>query len=96
MSNNIEEDIKIVEEIRKNLGLYADGIKVRQGIAIENLLKEYKKNKKIVDKIEVKLNKLRENLSHYGDYKNLNILEKMNVERTDAKIEILQEILEEE
>ena len=39
----MEEDIKIIEELRRELGLYAEGEKIKVGMAIEHLLKEYKK-----------------------------------------------------
>lgn len=38
----MEENIKILEELQKELSLYADGKKIRQGIALEHLLKAYK------------------------------------------------------
>ena len=40
MSNktNIEEDIKTLEDYRKELGLSADGNKIKAGFAIENIL----------------------------------------------------------
>lgn len=38
----MEEVIKILEKLRKELGLYADGNKVKQGKAIENLIKRNK------------------------------------------------------
>lgn len=42
---SMEEDIKILEELRKELELYADGNKIRQGLALEHLLKAYKESK---------------------------------------------------
>lgn len=38
----MEEDIKILEELRKELGLYANEKQVKQGIALEHLIKAYK------------------------------------------------------
>lgn len=38
----MEEDIKILEELRKELGLSADANKIKQGQALENLIKTYK------------------------------------------------------
>lgn len=38
----MEEDIKILEELRKKLGLYANGEKIKQGQALENLIKGYR------------------------------------------------------
>lgn len=47
----MEEDIKILEELRKELGLYANEKQVKQGIALEHLIKAYKEkeeeNKKL-------------------------------------------------
>lgn len=40
-----KKDIKILEELRKELELYADGNKIRQGLALEHLLKAYKESK---------------------------------------------------
>lgn len=37
-----EEDIKILEDLRKELGLHTDGNKIKQGIALEHLIKAYK------------------------------------------------------
>ena len=38
----MEQDIDDLEELRKELGLYANKNKIRQGIALEHLLKAYK------------------------------------------------------
>lgn len=38
----MQEDIKILEELRKELGLFADGNKIKQGQSIEHLIKAYK------------------------------------------------------
>ncbi|MGN1297365.1 MAG: hypothetical protein ACI4VH_02895 [Clostridia bacterium] len=40
--NNMEEDTKDLKELRKELGLCADGSKIKQGIALEHLIKAYK------------------------------------------------------
>ncbi len=37
----------------------------------------------------------KENLKHYDEYTKLNILEKINVDLIDARIDILQELLKE-
>ena len=47
----MEEDIKILEELRKELGLYANGEKIKQGQSLENLLKAYKQDEKMIDLI---------------------------------------------
>lgn len=46
MSNNIEEDIKILENLRKELGLSANGNKIKIGFAIENILADRERLKK--------------------------------------------------
>lgn len=43
---NIEEDINVVEALRKELGLSADGNKVKAGFAIENILADRERLKK--------------------------------------------------
>ena len=43
--------IKILEELRKELGLYADGEKIKQGQALENLLQAYKQDEEMINKI---------------------------------------------
>lgn len=69
MSNNIEKDINIVEEITDNTNSYKRKnrrgkmeVKFEVGSncykAIENILNEYKKNQNIVDKIKSKIKEL--------------------------------------
>lgn len=45
----MEEDIKILEELRKELGLSADGNKIKQGQALENLIEKYNQQNKIIN-----------------------------------------------
>lgn len=49
---NMEEDIKILKELRKKLGLYANRNKVKQGIAIENILAELEKKDRQIIKLK--------------------------------------------
>ena len=45
-------DIEVLEELRKELALYADGEKIKQGQAIENLLKERQSDKEKIEELE--------------------------------------------
>lgn len=45
----MKEDIKILEELRKKLGLYANGEKIKQGQALENLIKGYRELEKEIE-----------------------------------------------
>lgn len=47
-------------------------------------------------KIKNKIEELKETLKHYNEYSKLNLLEKVNVDLIDARIDILQELLQEE
>ena len=47
-------------------------------------------------KIKDKIEELKETLKHYNEYSKLNLLEKVNVDLIDARIDILQELLQEE
>lgn len=55
-----------------------------------------KKYDNLIEKINIKNKEIEENISHYNDYKRLNILEKININILDAKRDILQEILDTE
>lgn len=46
-------DIEVLEELRKELALYADGEKIKQGQALENLLEYLKNIAKQLDNIEI-------------------------------------------
>lgn len=54
----------------------------------------YDERAKWEKEVKEKLEELKETLSHYDEYTRLNVLEKVNVDLLDSKIEILQEILE--
>ena len=55
------------------------------------IYKNFIKKQKIKDKIE----ELKDNLKHYNDYSKLNLLEKVNVDLIDARIEVLEKLLKE-
>lgn len=48
-------------------------------------------SKKIKDEIE----ELKDTLKHYDEYSKLNLLERVNIDLIDSKIEILEELLKE-
>lgn len=58
-------DIEILEELRHELGLYANGEKVRQGQAIENLIQRNKDLEQIEKEHKEENGRLREELSQY-------------------------------
>ena len=55
------------------------------------IYKNFIKKQKIKDKIK----ELKDKLKHYNDYSKLNLLEKVNVDLIDARIEVLEKLLKE-
>lgn len=55
-----EQDIDDLEELRKELGLHTDGNKIKQGIALEHLIKAYKELKEIEENHRKENGELRE------------------------------------
>ena len=51
----MEENIKILEELRKKLGLYANGENIKQGQALENLIKGYRELEKENKQLKARL-----------------------------------------
>ena len=47
----MEDKLKELEELRKELGLYVDGEKIKQGQALENLLQAYKQDEKMIEEM---------------------------------------------
>lgn len=45
-------DIEVLEDLRKELGRYADGKKIKQGQSLENLLKERQSDKERIKELE--------------------------------------------
>ncbi len=79
--------------IKRNKELEEENKKTRylKAITEETALKNYISTSVIKEKIE----KLEEKLKHYKEYDKLNLLEKINVDLIDAKVEVLQELLKE-
>lgn len=48
----MEQDIDVLKELRKELGLYADKNKIKQGIALEHLIKAYKELEKELNSVK--------------------------------------------
>ena len=65
MSNNIEEDIEIIDKLKTDVeisfGGWCNRLSIREKQALENILNKYKKNQNIVDKINNKIKDLRRN-----------------------------------
>lgn len=64
-------DIEILEELRHELGLYANGEKVRQGQAIENLIQRNKDLEQIEKEHKEENGRLREELDNKENTINL-------------------------
>ena len=64
--------------------------------SIENICyQEELENSIPKQKVKDKIEELKETLTHYDEYTRLNLLEKINVDILDSRIEILEELLEE-
>ena len=48
-----------------------------------------------IQKVKDKIEELKDTLKHYNEYSKLNLLEKVNVDLIDARIEVLQKLLQE-
>ena len=88
MENNIEEDIKILEDIifeKKALSLGKESFREVQ--ALENVLNDCKKNQKIVDNIKSEIKRLEKEQAEDGeDY----------YDEYEYEITLLSNLLEEE
>lgn len=71
MSNNIEEDIKIVDKLKESkelcFGGWIDRLDDREKQAIENILNTYKENQKIIDKIKSEIKRLEKEQAEYQE-----------------------------
>ena len=57
---------------------------------------DYIQNRSIpAQKVNDEIEELKDTLKHYNEYSKLNLLEKVDVDLIDARIEILQELLQE-
>ena len=95
---NIEEDIKIVEELKMFLTEInrEPRYTVEQSAeALNNILNKCKKNQKIVDKIELTINKLQSELSLENMCVFYNVPRYRETDYREYQIEILCEILKE-
>ena len=61
----MEQDIDDLKELRKELGLYADKNKIKQGIALEHLIKAYKEQNGIIKIANIAIKDLQEKLKNY-------------------------------
>lgn len=105
--NNMEEDIDILKELRKELGLYANKNKIKQGIALEHLIKAYKeleeenrifalegsrvRLKIHIDKNYIPVSLVEETIEKLKENGYWDYLEERDLETT---IEVLQKLLE--
>ena len=80
---NMLNRIKELEEENKKKSI--------ENICYQEELENSIPKQKVKDKIE----ELKETLTHYDEYTRLNLLEKINVDILDSRIEILEELLEE-
>lgn len=88
---------QINEEHRKENGLLREEVKELEIDLTTVYLKGVEDGKdKYEQKIKDKIEELKETLKHYNEYSKLNLLEKVNVDLIDARIDILQELLQEE
>ena len=74
-------DIEILEELRHELGLYANGEKVRQGQAIENLIQRNKDLEQIEQEHKEENGRLREEnkILRHGLKENTEEIDELNV-----------------
>lgn len=70
---------------------YIQGRAEEQQKAEQIIYESYIPKQKIKDKIE----ELKDTLKHYDEYSKLNLLERVNIDLIDSKIEILEELLRE-
>lgn len=85
MSNNIEEDIEIVDKLKTDVemsfGGWCNRLNIREKQAIENILNKYKKNQNIVDEIRGKINErkfeLQQEYKEFEDDIRLNTLQEI-------------------
>lgn len=89
----MEEDKKISKELRKELGLYADGNKVKQGIAIENILAELEK---VISRLKKDLKECKNNTTTPVFTEDLETvlkeLERLQEENTKIQTEIAEHV----
>ena len=86
LNGELREKVKELEEENSTLKNFTSSI------FNDNVEKDFIVKQKIKDKID----ELKETLKHYNEYSKLNLLEKVNVDLIDARIDILQELLQEE
>lgn len=109
INNNIEEDIKQLRSLKLDRESFLqndtehDEIYLKDIRAIENILADRKRlldkaNKydSLIEKLQDKLIEEKEKISYYDEYIRLNMLEKVNVDIVDSRIDILQELLDTE
>lgn len=84
-----EEHRKINGELREKVKELEIDLTTVYMKGVEDGKDKYKQ--KIKDKIE----ELKDTLKHYDEYSKLNLLERVNIDLIDSKIEILQELLQE-
>lgn len=60
----MEQDIDVLKELRKELGLYADKNKIKQGIALEHLIKAYKEQNDIIKTANIAIKDLQQKLEN--------------------------------
>lgn len=90
-------DIEVLEELRKELALYADGEKIKQGQAIENLLKERQSDKERIKELEGERDLYRSQVNSAFDrgFKHTSKIEEM-LEELDKEEKELQDSISEE
>lgn len=102
--NEIEKQKQINEEHQKVNGELREKVKELEkenhmfkdnNVLVSRYFK-LKDNSISKQKIKDKIEELKDTLKHYNDYSKLNLLEKVNVDLIDARIEVLEELLQEE
>ena len=92
-----EEHQKINGELREKVK-ELENENISKQKAYDDCYCEYKHYKQFESiskqKIKDKIEELKETLKDYNEYSKLNLLEKVNVDLIDARIEVLQELLE--
>lgn len=87
---------QINEEHRKVNGELREKVKELEIDLTTVYLKGFEDGKdKYKQKIKDEIEELKDTLKHYDEYSKLNLLERVNIDLIDSKIEILEELLQE-
>lgn len=94
--NEYERQKQINEEHQKINGELREKVKELEIDLTTVYMKGFEDGKdKYKQKIKDKIEELKDTLKHYDEYSKLNLLERVNIDLIDSKIEILEELLQE-